>query len=498
MISVVFTPVGSSYSAAFSLSQKKACREHELHAVCATLSISADKQLLQEICKGYMDDKWIKEMLLKAKDGMPGIKHVNRLWYIRNRLIIHCVGDIRETLFQLAHNVLGHFGFDKTYGSLHDSFYWLNMYKELETAYVPSCIECQQNKSTTSKLISPLHPLPVPDGHGDSVAIDFIGPLPQDEGFNMIVMFTDHLGADVHVLPCTTTMTAEELADIFFNSWYCNNGLLLDIMLDRDKLFVSKFWKALHVLTGTKIKMSSSYHPETDGASKCTNKTVNQMLCYHVEHNQRGWVHAFPLVCFNIMNTINKSMGFSPFQLCMGHSPQVIPPLIERHDRDTTLEAEHMYELIKRLEQLSMEAQDNLLCAKISQAAQANKYRTLMFPFVVGGRVKLLTLYHRHEYQGSGEKRVAKFMPCYDRPYTIVDIDEEKSSITLDLPNTPNIFPSYHTSEVIPYIKNDATLFPNREFSKPLAITVEDGMEEYFICDIINEWCCSHGYYYLV
>lgn len=94
----------------------------------------------------------------------------------------------------------------------------------------------------------------------------------------MIVTFTDRLGADICVLPCTTTTTAEELAHIFFDNWYCENGLPLDIILDRDKLFVSKFWKALHILTGTKIKMSSSYHPETDGTSKHTNKTINQML----------------------------------------------------------------------------------------------------------------------------------------------------------------------------------------------------------------------------
>ena len=58
-----------------------------------------------------------------------------------------------------------------------------------------------------------------------------------------------------------------------------------------------------------------------------------------------------------------------------------------------------------------MEAQDNLLCTKISQAAQANKTCTLTFPFAVGGRVRLTTLHRRHEYQGSGEKCVAKFMP---------------------------------------------------------------------------------------
>lgn len=113
---------------------------------------------------------------------MPGIQLINRLWYIGGRLIIPHVGDICETLFHLAHDMLGHFGFDKTYGSLHNSFYWPNMRKELKSAYVPGCIKCQHNKSTTSKPIGPLHPLGVPDACGDSVTIDFIGPLPHNEG----------------------------------------------------------------------------------------------------------------------------------------------------------------------------------------------------------------------------------------------------------------------------------------------------------------------------
>ena len=291
---------------------------------------------------------------------------------------------------------------------------------------------------------------------------------------------------------------AKELTQIFFDNWYCDNGLPLDIISNRDKLFVSKFWKALHVLTGTKIKMSSSYHPETDGSSECTNKMVNQMLRYHVEHNQLGWVHALPLVCFNIMNTINKSMGFLPFQLCMGCSPHIIPPLIEWEAQDTTPKAQRTYELIKKLEQISMEAQDNLLWAKISWAAQANKSRTLTFPFSVGGRVHLKTLHRQHEYQGSGEKCVAKFMLQYDGPYTIIDIDKDDSIVTLDLPNSPNIFPTFHTSEVVPYVKNDMTLFSNWEFSRLPAVTMEDGSEECFICNIIDKQCCGCGYCYLV
>lgn len=59
-----------------------------------------------------------------------------------------------------------------------------NMWQDLESAYVPNCADCQQNKSKTSHPTGLLHPLLVPDGWGDSVAMDFMGPLPKDNGFN--------------------------------------------------------------------------------------------------------------------------------------------------------------------------------------------------------------------------------------------------------------------------------------------------------------------------
>jgi hypothetical protein len=181
-------------------------------------------------------------------------------------------------LFALAHDVLGHFGFDKMYGSLRNTYYWPNMWRDLEQGYVPLCPDCQCNKSSTIKPYGPLHPLPIPDQHGDSVAIDFISPLPEDDGKNCVVTFTNSLGSDIQLIPTQTDITAEDLAYIFFDKWYCKNGLPADIVSDRDKLFMSRFWRALHKLTGVKLKLSTAYHPETNGASECTNKTVNQAL----------------------------------------------------------------------------------------------------------------------------------------------------------------------------------------------------------------------------
>ena len=229
------------------------------------------------------------------------------------RLIIPRTGHLRETLFRLVHNVLGHFGFDKCYETLRTSYYWPNMRKDLETGYVPSCASCQRNKSSTTKPLGPLHPLPIPDNRGDSVAINFIGPLPPDEGYDYMVTFTDPLGSDIRLVPCQSSITAPELASLFFNEWYFENGLPLEIVSDHNKLFISSFWRSLHQLTDTKLKMSTAYYPQTDGASEHTNKTVNQCLRFFVEHNQRSWVKSLPIIHFNIMNSVNKSTGFSPF-----------------------------------------------------------------------------------------------------------------------------------------------------------------------------------------
>lgn len=110
--------------------------------------------------------------------------------------------------------------------------------------------------------------------------------------------------------------------------------------------------------------MPSVYHPETDGASKQTNKTINQML--YVDRNQKDWVYVLPCVCFAIMSTVNKSTGFTPFFLRFGHNPRVLPPLVADgfvYDSDATA-------ALKALEQLEtdvMESKDNLLKSKIAQ-----------------------------------------------------------------------------------------------------------------------------------
>jgi hypothetical protein len=464
----------------------------------AILSIQADPTLHDSILAGYAVDPWCKKLTVLV-GSLPGLSKDDRgLFYIAGRLVIPRVKNLREQLFHAAHDAAGHFGADKSYALLRASYYWPNMRRDLVEAYIPSCAGCMRNKSTTSAPAGPLHPLPVPDARGDSVAIDFIGPLPEDAGYNMLVTMTDRLNSDVRLVPCRDNISAEHFATLFFDHWYCENGLPSEIVSDRDKLFLSKFWRALHKLTGIKLKMSSSYHPETDGASERTNKTVNQCMRYYVDRNHKGWVRALPRVHFHIMNTVNASTGMSPFQLHIGRSPRTLPPLVPRTGVVEEHEATRARALISQLEHDVMEAQDNLLAAKTAQASSTNAHRAAPIVFKAGDRVMLATKNRRRDYMQKGDKRVAKFMPRYDGPYVVLEAHPQFSTYTLDLPNSPNIFPTFHISQLRPYHANDPSLFPSREQPRPGPVVTEDGQLENFIDRIIDERRVGRGKKYLV
>lgn len=411
------------------------------------------------------------------------------------------VTDVRECLFQLAHDVLGHFGSDKSYLALRDCYYWPGMRKDLELGYILSCIECQRNKSRTTKPAGPLHPLPIPERRGDSVAIDFVGPLPLDEGFDMICTMTCRLNSEIRIVPVKKDISAEEFAVVFFDNWYCENGLPLEIVSDRDKLFISKMWRALLKLTGVKMKMSSSYHPESDGSSERSNKTMNQAVRYHIERNQKGWVRALPRIRFDIMNTVNASTGFSGFQLKLGRSPRVIPPLVPTDlpdDLRGTPEAEIALNVADQVEADVAEAKDNLMAAKVAQANSANTSRGKEVVFKVGDLVMLSTFNRRRDYKRKGEKRVAKFMPRWDGPYEVEDTHPETSNYKLILPNSPMTFATFHASQLKAHCANDDVMFPGRAHAKPGPVMTTDGLEEYFIDKIVEARRCGRGWRYLV
>lgn len=164
-VAIVFSKTDDLFLCACLMTDPRTNAMDSDAVIAAMLSIAADEELLETIKAGYLEDPWC--IRLWAAAILPhGIRDSEGLLYMGDWLIVPRKSNVCELLFHLAHNVLGHFGFAKQYGSLQESFYWLNMQWDLEAVYVPGCADCQRNKGMTKKLMGPLHPLPIPDQWG--------------------------------------------------------------------------------------------------------------------------------------------------------------------------------------------------------------------------------------------------------------------------------------------------------------------------------------------
>ena len=92
----------------------------------------------------------------------------------------------------------------------------------------------------------------------------------------------------------------------------------------------------------------------------------------------------------------------------------------------------------------------------------------------------------------------SKFMPCFDGPFTVTCSHLGTFTYTLELPNKPNCFPTFHASLLHPLIPNDNTLFQGHKLLQPGPVITSVGQKEWLIHNIIDEWVCGHSMQYLV
>lgn len=121
-----------------------------------------------------------------------------------------------KNFFCIAHNKLKHFRVDKTYAALKFLYYWTNIQRDFICSYILSWVECQYNKSSTKKLLRPLHILPILNCRFRSVTLDFVRPLLLDKGYDQFCSMMCHAGANIQIFPCQSTQIEEEFTNIFF------------------------------------------------------------------------------------------------------------------------------------------------------------------------------------------------------------------------------------------------------------------------------------------
>ncbi len=210
--------------------------------------------------------------------------------YYNSRVCIPNFGEYRLNMMHDLHDIpiAGHPGFQKTNIAVKRHYYWRGMKKDVKD-YVDRCLKCQVSKSEQVKNPGLLQPLRVPNLKFESVSMDFIVGLPKTRSnFDSIMVVVDRLTKIAHFIPTITTVTAYGVAELFMREIFKHHGIPREIISDRDRKFVSEFWTILFKLCGTKIKLSSAYHPESDGQTERTNRTLEDMLRMYVGKKQHS------------------------------------------------------------------------------------------------------------------------------------------------------------------------------------------------------------------
>nr|GFA42804.1 putative reverse transcriptase domain-containing protein [Tanacetum cinerariifolium] len=255
---------------------------------------------------------------------------------LNSKTWLPCYGNFRSVIMHESHKLKYYIypGSDKMYQDMKKLYWWPNM---------KANIAIYKWHNTT---------------------MDVITKLPKSsKGFNTIWVIVDRLTKSNHFLPIRENDPLDKLARLYLNRIVARHGITVSIICDRDGRFTSNFWKSFQKALGTELSMSTAYHPETDGQSKRTIQTLEDILRACVIDFGKGWVNNLPLAEFS-----------SP--VCwaeVGEAQLTGPEMIQETTKNIVL-----------IKQRIQAAQDR-------QKSYANLKRKPM-KFEVGGRVMLKVL----------------------------------------------------------------------------------------------------------
>ena len=336
------------------------------------------------------------------------------------------------------------------------SLHILNTFKVLQgdkdvKKYIKTCDSYARNKASTQAPAGLLHSMPIPEGRLLEIALDFVGMVPKSHGYDIILGMTDRLTGYVHLEPVHSTATAEQIAKVFYNSWCRTFGLPNTITSDRDKLFTSHFWKELCKKLRIHLRMSTSFHPETDGSSERSNKTLIESLRHYVNERQTDWADHLIAVEMCMNNSKNATTGKAPTELLFGAPIRLTPPV------RTSNTVPAVTNFLERIRESTAIARDNHVIAKTHQTMYVNKERRPEPDYKVGDQVflNMKNLHTRIKQKGRSAKFIARFIG----PFPITKAKRETSTYTLELPPEYKIHPTFHSSLLKPAFQNDSALF---------------------------------------
>ncbi|GJT26799.1 ty3-gypsy retrotransposon protein [Tanacetum coccineum] len=278
--------------------------------------LKRENETLEELCHLHH--------LLNQGEQLDGFCHEQGLLIYQDRYFVGAESKLKDLFLAEFHNTpsAGHGGTKKMLTGLSALFYWRGMPKSVEE-FIRNCLVCQQTKYSTQATKGLLQHLSMPMAVWEDVSMDFITELPRFQRID-----------------------------------------------DRDPIFISKFWRQLFEASGTQLKHSTTYHPQTDGQMEVVNQGLEQYLRALVFDRPYHWVRFLRWAEFSYNTSFHSSIKMTPYQALYERMPPTIIPYPAGASKVATID-----ELLLEQDALLRQLKNNLLATKNRMEMKANRKR---------------------------------------------------------------------------------------------------------------------------
>jgi hypothetical protein len=416
----------------------------------------------------------------KLINSAPKWEEVDGLIYYKGKLYIPNNKDICVEIVKSGHDspTAGHLSKNGTLELVQCHYWWPRMGQFIER-YVLGCNQCQRMKPALHPKAS-LQSQPVPEGLWQFIRVDLITQLPESRGYDSICVYVDHHSDQCHLIPCTTKINAESVADLHYKEIFCLHSVPQKIYLNCGLQFAACFMRALYKRLGINTSFTTAYHSQGNGKVKRKNKKVEQYLCLFCHKTQDDWVDHLPAAEFALNSRVSSATGYSPFEIIYGYHFNWCKVIRQQSNLSSLEERlDHMAEVRK-------EAEASLRLSKEKMRDNsAVKDRWLYHKFKVGD-LMLLSAKDVKIHQKS-----PKLGPKQLGPFKVLE-RIGNFDYWLELPVWLKIHNVIHVNHLAPWKDNSLDKPPSSEPE------VVDSKEVYKVKEILNSRFYRRQFQYLV
>ncbi|GKA21670.1 reverse transcriptase domain-containing protein [Tanacetum coccineum] len=260
------------------LSRKERVKPRRVRAMAMTIQSGIRGMILAAQGEAFKQENVLAERLHGLDQQME--RREDRSLYFLDRIWVPLVRGMRMIIIYEAHKpgYFVHPGADKMYHDLRDMYWWPRMKRDI-AIFVSKCLTCAKVKAEHQRPLGLLQQPEISEWKWNKITMDLITKLPRSRsGHDAIWVIVDRLTKSAHFLAIREDFSTKKLERLYIDEIVARHGVLVSIISDRDGQFTSHFWHLVQKALGTRLDLSTAYHPQTDGQSKRMIQTLEDML----------------------------------------------------------------------------------------------------------------------------------------------------------------------------------------------------------------------------